>query len=111
MNNIKQLIEEEAREHISRLNSCESKEYDDLIIWGYEGDRISFRANDLRDLAFKYGCFAGANFAISHLQHANRWRKVSEELSNIGVKVIIKLPMVITVFQKCIFLKIVMATC
>lgn len=32
----------------------------------------------------------GANFALSQIQHANRWRKVSEELPEKGIQVLVR---------------------
>ena len=62
MTDIQKMIEEEAAE------------YAQIII-----ERISL-TNRVNSSDFSLAVKHGANFTLSQLQHANRWRKVSEEL-------------------------------
>ena len=59
MNEINKIIEKEAIKYANDIVSSEKREFVSNI--------------------FK----AGANFALSELEHANRWRKVSDELPEI----------------------------
>lgn len=52
----------------------EAAEYAQII-----SERISL-TNRVNSSDFSLAVKHGANFALSQLQHANRWRKVSEEL-------------------------------
>ena len=62
MTDIQKMIEEEAREYA--FQQYKDDKYIETILFNKT-------INDFK---------AGANFALSQLQHTNRWRKVSEEL-------------------------------
>lgn len=72
MTDIQKMIEEEAREYA--FQQYKDDEYTETILFNET-------INDFK---------AGANFALSQLQHANRWRKVSEEMPGKDVDVLIK---------------------
>lgn len=72
---IQKMIEEEARRYAFNMNL--------RLIGECDTDYNMRKYTPKRD--FK----AGANFAFTQLQHANRWRKVSEELPKIGKSVIL----------------------
>lgn len=68
MTDIQKIIEEEAKSIAYQI--CDS-------------------CNEIGFNQVKEGCFAGANFALSQLQHANRWRKFgTDELPEIGKQIV-----------------------
>ena len=76
MTDIQKIIEEEAKNFMDRN-----------VVFGCA-------STDIQD-AFRGKAFiSGANFALSQLQHANRWRKVSElsEINRFPLHIIVRVP-------------------
>ncbi len=77
MINIQKMIEEEAEKYAnSEWESQEVKSFGEIL------GRSSF---DIEKLISENDFKAGAHFALSQLQHANRWRKVSEGLPELEI--------------------------
>ncbi len=79
MTDIQKMIEEAQYNYHSENARAEIDNFE------YEGTVTTDEAESCVRTAELDGFKAGANFAISQLQHANRWRKVSEGLPELEI--------------------------